>query len=120
MEGAKHQVKVKLALDAIVKAENIEATEEEIEQEVAKLAEQYSMDAEQIKKAVPAEQLSADIVTRKAVDFVVENAVDGTWQNGTAAFEKRGVESFVPVWNVENCIQCNKCSFVCNAQLSVR
>ena len=75
MEGAKHQVKVKLALDAIVKAENIEATEEEIEQEVAKLAEQYSMDAEQIKKAVPAEQLSADIVTRKAVDFVVENAV---------------------------------------------
>ena len=75
MEGAKHQVKVKLALDAIVKAENIEATEEEIEQEVAKLAEQYSMNAEQIKKAVPAEQLSADIVTRKAVDFVVENAV---------------------------------------------
>ena len=75
MEGAKHQVKVKLALDAIVKAENIEATEEEIEQEVAKLAEQYSMDAEQIKKAVPAEQLSADIVTRKALDFVVENAV---------------------------------------------
>lgn len=75
MEGAKHQVKVKLALDAIVKAENIEATEEEIEQEVAKLAEQYSMEAEQIKKAVPAEQLSADIVTRKAVDFVVENAV---------------------------------------------
>lgn len=75
MEGAKHQVKVKLALDAIVKAENIEATEEEIEQEVAKLAEQYSIDAEQIKKAVPAEQLSADIVTRKAVDFVVENAV---------------------------------------------
>lgn len=75
MEGAKHQVKVKLALDAIVKAENIEATEEEIEQEVVKLAEQYSMEAEQIKKAVPAEQLSADIVTRKAVDFVVENAV---------------------------------------------
>lgn len=75
MEGAKHQVKVKLALDAIVKVENIEATEEEIEQEVAKLAEQYSMEAEQIKKAVPAEQLSADIVTRKAVDFVVENAV---------------------------------------------
>ena len=75
MEGAKHQVKAKLALDAIVKAENIEATEEEIEQEVAKLAEQYSMDAEQIKKAVPAEQLSADIVTRKAVDFVVDNSV---------------------------------------------
>lgn len=75
MDGAKHQVKVKLALDAIVKAESIEATEEEIENEVTKLAEQYSMEADQIKAAVPAEQLSADIVTRKAVDFVVENAV---------------------------------------------
>ena len=41
----------------------------------AKLAEQYNMEAEQIKAAVPQQQLSADIVTRKAVDFVVENAV---------------------------------------------
>ena len=49
----------------------------------------------------------------KVSDFVKHNTVDGTWQNGTAAFEKRGVEAFVPVWNVENCIQCNKCSFVC-------
>ena len=49
----------------------------------------------------------------KVSDFVKHNTVDGTWQNGTAAYEKRGVETFVPVWNVENCIQCNKCSFVC-------
>ncbi len=49
----------------------------------------------------------------KVSDFVKHNTVDGTWQNGTAAYEKRGVEAFVPVWNVENCIQCNKCSFVC-------
>lgn len=38
---------------------------------------------------------------------------DGTWEQGTAAYEKRGVAPFVPVWNSENCIQCNKCSFVC-------
>ena len=38
---------------------------------------------------------------------------DGTWQQGTAAYEKRGVAAFVPEWNPENCIQCNKCSFVC-------
>ena len=38
---------------------------------------------------------------------------DGTWQQGTAAYEKRGVATFVPKWNSENCIQCNKCSFVC-------
>ena len=49
----------------------------------------------------------------KVSDFVKHDTVDGTWQNGTSAFEKRGVEAFVPVWNVENCIQCNKCSFVC-------
>lgn len=75
MEGAKQQVKSKLALDAIVKAENIEASEEEIEAEVNKLAEQYNMEADKIKAAVPAEQLSADITTRKAVDFIVDNAV---------------------------------------------
>ena len=40
-------------------------------------------------------------------------SVDGTWEQGTAAYEKRGVAAFVPVWNAENCIQCNKCSFVC-------
>lgn len=73
-EGAKKQVLVSLALDAIVDAEKIEATEEEIDAEIAKLAEQYNMDADQIKTAVPAEQLSKDIVTRKAVDFVVDNA----------------------------------------------
>ncbi len=38
---------------------------------------------------------------------------DGTWQNGTAAYEKRGVATFVPEWIEENCIQCNKCAYVC-------
>src|SRR5574344_2597644 len=38
---------------------------------------------------------------------------DGTWEQGTAAYEKRGVATFVPVWNPENCIQCNKCAFIC-------
>ena len=49
----------------------------------------------------------------KVSDFVKHGTIDGTWQNGTAAYEKRGVEAFVPVWNSENCIQCNKCAFVC-------
>lgn len=38
---------------------------------------------------------------------------DGTWQPGTAAYEKRGVAAFVPEWNPANCIQCNKCAYVC-------
>ena len=38
---------------------------------------------------------------------------DGTWRQGTAKYEKRGVAAFVPVWDGENCIQCNKCAYVC-------
>ncbi len=38
---------------------------------------------------------------------------DGTWYQGTAKYEKRGVAAFVPVWNSENCIQCNQCAYVC-------
>ena len=49
----------------------------------------------------------------KVSDFVKHDTVDGSWQNGTAAYEKRGVEAFVPAWNKDNCIQCNKCAFVC-------
>ena len=49
----------------------------------------------------------------KISDFTKHNTVDGTWQNGTAAYEKRGVEAFVPKWDAENCIQCNKCAYVC-------
>ena len=38
---------------------------------------------------------------------------DGTWMQGTAKYEKRGVAAFVPTWNADNCIQCNKCAYVC-------
>ena len=38
---------------------------------------------------------------------------DGTFPNGTAAYEKRGIAVNVPEWITENCIQCNRCSFVC-------
>ena len=38
---------------------------------------------------------------------------DGTFPNGTAAYEKRGVAVNVPEWITENCIQCNRCSFIC-------
>ena len=42
-----------------------------------------------------------------------KDSVDGTWPSGTAAYEKRGVGAFVPVWNADNCTQCNKCAYVC-------
>ena len=46
------------------------------------------------------------------VSLFKDNA-DGTWEQGTAAYEKRGVAAFVPEWMPENCIQCNKCAYVC-------
>ena len=39
--------------------------------------------------------------------------VDGTFPQGSAAYEKRGVAVTVPQWNPETCIQCNNCAFVC-------
>ena len=39
--------------------------------------------------------------------------VDGTTPSGAAAFEKRGIAVDIPVWNPENCIQCNRCAYVC-------
>ena len=38
---------------------------------------------------------------------------DGTWDNGTAAWEKRGIAVNVPEWQVASCIQCNQCAYVC-------
>ncbi len=74
-EGAEKQVKVSVALAAIMDAENIEVTDEEIDAEIAKIAEQYGMEAEQIKNAIPAEQISEDIKRNKAVDLIVDSAV---------------------------------------------
>ena len=45
--------------------------------------------------------------------FTKFGTTDGSWESGTAAYEKRGVEAFVPAWNPENCIQCNQCAYIC-------
>lgn len=74
MENAKQNVKVELALNAIIEAEKLEASEEEIDAEIEKLAKQYDMEAEQIKKAVPADQISNDINFKKAVQLIVDSA----------------------------------------------
>ena len=42
-----------------------------------------------------------------------ETTADGSWEVGTSKYEKRGVSAFVPVWDSEKCIQCNKCAYVC-------
>lgn len=74
-ENAEAQVKLSLALEAIVKAEGIEATEDELNEEYEKLAKTYDMDVEQIKKAISSDTLAGDIKSRKAVELVKTSAV---------------------------------------------
>ncbi|WP_295582792.1 pyruvate:ferredoxin (flavodoxin) oxidoreductase [uncultured Oscillibacter sp.] len=60
-----------------------------------------------------------DVMNRQEGDklpvsaFQTYHCLDGTWQNGTAAYEKRGVAVSVPQWDAEKCIQCNRCALVC-------
>lgn len=74
MDGAKQQVKTQIALDAIVEAEKLEATEDEINAEIDKLVAQYDMEADKIKAAVPQDQIAKDVTTKKAVDLIVNSA----------------------------------------------
>ena len=74
-EQSLRQVKVRLALEKIAELEGIKAEQADTDAEYARYAEQYQMDVEQIKKAVPETEINKDIVVQKAIDFVRENAV---------------------------------------------
>jgi len=101
-EKALKEVKLNLALDEIVKKEKIEATEEAVEAEYKKLAETYNMDVDQIKKALPAENITGDIVRATAIDLIKENAVAGKpaaekpAEKKTAAKEEKPAEKKAP------------------------
>lgn len=71
---AERQVKVRLALQKIVELENIEVTEDEIEAKYKELAEQYGMEAEQIKKALPAASITSDMKLDKAIELIKDTA----------------------------------------------
>ncbi|MCI9120085.1 MAG: trigger factor [Oscillibacter sp.] len=73
-EPALRQVRMDLAVLAIIKAEEIEASEEDITAEYEKLAEQFGMDVETVKKYIQEEQVKDQICSRKAVEVVVQNA----------------------------------------------
>ena len=72
---AQRRVKVRLALEKIVELEKIEATEEEIEKEYARLAEAYKMDVEKIKGIIPSADVAKDIASNKAIDLIRDSAV---------------------------------------------
>ena len=69
-------MKTNLVIEAIVKAENLEATEEEIEKEIAELAETYNMPVDQVKRLLTTDMLSHDITMKKAIDLVTSTAVE--------------------------------------------
>lgn len=74
-DQAERQVKVRLAVQKIAELENIEATEEEIEQEYVKMSEQYGLDIDSVKKFVPEESLKGDLALTKTIEMLKENAV---------------------------------------------
>ncbi|MBN3556334.1 trigger factor [Fictibacillus nanhaiensis] len=77
-EDAGKRVRTNLVLEAIVEAENIEVSEEEIDAELSKMAEMYQMEVEQIKQMLAMQggndAVAADLKVRKAIDFLVENS----------------------------------------------
>ncbi len=74
-EPAMRQVRMELAVEAIVKAEGIEASDEEVEAEMKKIAEQYGMDLESVKKYLRAEDVKEQVVRSKVIKLVADNAV---------------------------------------------
>jgi len=76
-EGALRQVKVDLALAAVAQAEGIEVTQEDMDAECARLAEQYGMEAEKVKEIVPESDLKKDLSNQKAAKIIFDTAVVG-------------------------------------------
>ncbi len=72
---AEMQVKYRLALDKIVELENIKADEKDIEAEYKKMADNYGLEVDKVKAAVPSSELEKDIAANKAIDFVKANTV---------------------------------------------
>ena len=73
-EPALRQVKMDLAVAAIIKAENIEASDEDVEAEYKKMAEQFGMDVDMVKKYLVKEQVQDQLLSQKAVAVVVDSA----------------------------------------------
>ena len=75
-EGAERRVKTNLVLEAIVKAENIKPSADDIAAEVKSLADQYGMDEAAVRGALSDDMLSHDIAIKQVVDMIVDNAVE--------------------------------------------
>ncbi len=86
---AESQVKFRLALEKIVKLENITATEEDITAKIEEMAKEYGMEAEQVRAAVPVDAIAEDLAVGKAIDFIKANAVITEVETKTEKQEKK-------------------------------
>ncbi|MBU5627046.1 trigger factor [Oscillibacter sp. MSJ-2] len=73
-EPAQRQVRLDLAVAAIINEEKLEATDEDVEAEYKNLSEKYSMDVEMVKKYLPREQIEAQVLNEKAIAVVRDSA----------------------------------------------
>jgi len=73
-EQAEEQVKIRLALEAVVKAEGITASDEEYEEELMKAATAYNYPITELRKMIPVEEVKHDLAVQKAIDFIKANA----------------------------------------------
>ena len=74
MGPALEQLRMDLAVEAIVKAENLEVSDDEVEAEYKNLSEKYGMDIEMVKKYLPAEQIKEQVIREKVIKVVADSA----------------------------------------------
>ena len=87
---AEKRIKSRLVLEAVAKTENITATEEDIDEQLKKMAEMYHMDVEKLKESMGEEdkkQVAEDVMVEKAAEFLVKESVEVE-----AAAEEKGEE----------------------------
>ena len=73
-DGAEKRVKTHLVLEAVVEDANLKATDEEIDQELSDLAEEYNMEKDAVEKALSKDMLAHDVEIKKAVDLIADSA----------------------------------------------
>ena len=72
---AERRVKIRLAIEAVAKAENIVPAAEDVEEEYKKIAEAYKMELDDVKARIPEESIREDVTYRKASELVIDSAV---------------------------------------------
>ena len=87
---AAEQVKMDLAVEAIIKAEGLEATDEDVENELKNVAEKYGMDLETVKKYLRPEDVKEQVIREKAVKVVADSAVAVATAEEKAELEAEG------------------------------